>query len=465
MDTIPSTKRQRSLRELKTLAILSGPLVAAQVSQSAMGFIDTVMAGRVGSVDLAAVAMGASIWHPLFLFMLGILMAVTPSVAQLHGGGFRKEMGHHVRQALLLGLVLSLLVIPLLRHAGPVLTWMEVDPLAAPKTLAYLEAISWGMPAIAGFFVLRHFSEGLSCSKPSMIISLLALPFNATANYVLIYGKLGLPALGGPGCGWATSLTMWFMLLGMLVIVRRGKIYRPAQLFDAWPRPDWQEIGQILRLGVPIGFSLFVEASIFAVIALLIGSLGADIVAAHQICLSFSTLVFMIPMSISSAISIRVGWAVGSRDLPLARRAGYTGIALTGVIALGTSTLCLLFPEPVAAIYTTNPEVRRLAVELLILGALFQVSDAIQVSTSGALRGFKDTRTPMFLLIFAYWGVGLPIGYTLGLTSLWGEPMGAAGFWIGLIAGLTMAALLLSGRLVRVIRSYRRAGRTAQPSA
>ncbi len=456
MENTLSTKRQRALRELRTLLLLSGPIIAAQISQSTMGFIDTVMAGRVSSVDLAAVAMGSSIWHPVFLFMLGILMAVTPSVAQLHGAGAREEIGHHVRQALLLGGVLSLAIIPVLRHAGPVLAWMNVDPVAAPKTLAYLNGISWGMPAIAGFFVLRHFSEGLSCSKPSMMVGLLALPLNATTNYVLIYGKLGLPAMGGPGCGWATALTLWFMFLVMLVIVRRGIVYQASRLFGALPRPDWQEIVQILRLGLPIGLSLFVEASIFAVIALLIGSLGADIVAAHQICLSFATLVFMVPMSIASAISIRVGWALGHGDIPLAKRAGYTGIALNACIALCTSTLCFLFPEPVAAIYTDNPQVRQLAVSLLTLGALFQVSDAIQVSTSGALRGYKDTRVPMFLLIFAYWGIGLPIGYSLGLTTLWGAPMGARGFWIGLIAGLTCAAVLLSLRLVRVSRKFRR---------
>lgn len=447
--------RQRVSAELKALLALSAPLIAAQISQSAMGFVDTVMSGRVSSLDLAAVAMGSSIWFPAFLFMLGILMAVTPTVAQLAGAGKKAKIGAHVRQALLLGVVLSIGVLLLLRNAQPLLELLDVDPQARPLTLAYLDGVSWGMPAIAVFFTLRHYSEGLSLTKPSMVISLIGLGFNCLANYVLIYGKLGLPALGGAGCGWATALTMWLMCLGMLATVWKGRAYRPAQLFSCWPRPDKAELVKIVKLGLPIGCSLFIEASIFAVIALLIGSLGADMVAAHQICLSFSSLIFMVPMSISSAISVRVGRAIGQQDFRLARLAGYTGIGLTAMISVFSAGLTLLFPAAIASIYTRNPQVAAMATALLTLAALFQVSDAVQVSTAGALRGYKDTRVPMAMLIVAYWLIGLPLGYGLGLTSFGPGPMGAAGFWIGLIAGLTAAAILLSLRLRTVSSRYR----------
>lgn len=451
-------------RELAALTKLSLPLIAAQLSQSAMGFVDTVMAGRVSSVDLAAVAMGSSIWFPLFLFMLGILMAVTPSVAQLHGAGRQQEIGNHVRQALLLGLLLGVALMFPLRHADPLLRLLQVDPRVAPLTLGYLEGVSWGLPAVAGYFVLRHFSEGLSRSQPSMIIGLFGLACNCVLNYLLIYGKLGLPRLGGVGCGWATACSMWVMWLGMFAVVRRGKVYHPAGLFAARPRPDWRELGQLLRLGVPIGCALFIEASIFAVIALLIGSLGADVVAAHQISLSFSSLVFMVPMSIASAISVRVGRAIGRGEFVAARRAGYIGIGLTVVLALFSSTASYFGASAIAALYTPNPTVAAAATGLLALAALFQVSDAIQVSTAGALRGYKDTRVPMQLLIVAYWVVGLPLGYTLGLTSLWRAPLGAAGFWIGLIAGLTAAALLLSFRLRAISARYALGERAAADS-
>ncbi len=444
----------RSAAELKALIILSAPLIAAHFSQCAMGFVDTVMAGRVSSVDLAAVAMGSSIWFSVFLFMLGILMAVTPSVAQLHGAGKGKEIGHHVRQALLLALALSVALIAILRNAAPLLSFMEVDAAAAPLTVAYLKALSWGVPAIAVFFVLRHFSEALSCTKPSMIVAFVGLAFNIAANYILIYGKLGFPAMGGVGCGWASALTMWVMCLGMIVIVLRGKIFAPARLTKGGFRPDVNELGRILRLGLPIGCALFVEASIFGVIALLIGSLGADVVAAHQIALNFASLVFMVPLSVSTAISVRVGHAIGRQSPRDARRSSAVGIVLTAFLALFSAAFTLLFPGVIASIYTDNADVAAAAAALLVLAALFQVSDAVQVSTAGALRGYKDTRVPMYLLIFAYWAVGLPLGYTLGLTSLWGEPMGAAGFWIGLIAGLTAAAVLLSWRLRVLTRRF-----------
>ena len=458
MNSTAPLKSRRVGPELRALVALSAPLVAAQISQSAMGFIDTVMAGRVSSLDLAAVAMGSSIWFPLFLFLLGVLMAVTPSVAQLHGADKQEQIGGHVRQALLLGLALSLPIMIFLRHASSLLQLMDVDPMAIPLTLAYLEGVSWGLPAIAGYFVLRHFSEGLGCTRPSMVIGLAGLAVNGIANYLLIYGKLGLPKLGGAGCGWATAITMWFMLLCMIATVKRGNVYRPAALFAAWPRPKRSELAKILRLGMPIGCSLFIEASIFAVIALLVGSLGADIVAAHQICLNFSSLVFMVPMSISSAITVRVGWAVGRHDLEQARLAGYIGIGLTIAIALVSSTLSYLFPQAIAALYTDHAELANMAAALLLLAALFQVSDAIQVSTAGALRGYKDTRVPMLMQIVAYWVIGLPLGYSLALTSFWRPPMGAAGFWIGLIAGLTVAAVLLSLRLKAVSSRHREGG-------
>jgi len=448
-----SNRRWLRLRsEIKALAKLTWPILAAQIAHASMGFVDTVMAGRYASLDLAAVAIGSSIWFPLFLFMLGVLLAVTPSVAQLHGREEHAEIGRHVRQALLVAIMLALPIATALPHVEPLLKWIEVDPQAIPLTTGYLHGVSWGLPAIACFFVLRHYSEGLGFTGPSMLVGFTGLAFNIVANYVLVFGKFGFPRLGGIGCGYASGLTMWVMALCMLAIVLLRGVYRKNALFVRWPRPDWHEISQILRLGLPIGCSLFIEASIFAVIALLIGSLGAQIVAAHQICLNFSSLIFMIPLSFSHAITVRVGWAIGRHDQRLARYSSYAGISLTFVIALCTATLTLLFPYPIASIYSDDPHLLTLTAGLLTLAALFQVSDAIQVCTSGALRGYKDTRVPMLLLVVAYWVIGLPLGYSLALTDFWRPAMGAAGFWIGLIAGLTAAAVLLSMRLYRLGR-------------
>jgi len=445
-----TTRIDRLFKESRKLAQLTGPILAAQLAHASMGFVDTVMAGRYGSLDLAAVAMGSSIWFPLFLFMLGILLAVTPSVAQLHGAGRAGDVGAYIHQALVLAVLVALPLAIALPLASPLLTWMDISPEAIALTHGYLGGVAWGLPAIAVFFVLRHCSEGLGFTTPSMVVGLIGLAFNIVANYVLIFGHLGFPALGGIGCGYATGLTMWIMAASMAILMAYRTVYRPIQLFTGWSRPDWSEIGQIIRLGLPIGCSLFVEASIFAVIALLIGSLGADIVAAHQISLNFSSLVFMIPLSFAHAITVRVGWAVGKQDYRQARYSSYAGICLTIAIAVITATLTFLFPEQIAVMYTRDQNVLSLATHLLTLAALFQISDAVQVCTSGALRGYKDTRVPMQLLIIAYWVIGLPAGYTLAMTNHWTPAMGAAGFWIGLIIGLSAAAILLSIRLYRL---------------
>ncbi|PLY12551.1 MAG: MATE family efflux transporter [Desulfuromonas sp.] len=448
-----SSRRWLRLRtEMKSLTSLTGPILAAQLAHASMGFVDTVMAGRYSPLDLAAVAIGSSVWFPLFLFMLGVLLAVTPSVSQLHGQNESEKIGAHVRQALLVAVMLAIPIAMILPFCEPLLHWIEVDPPAIPLTVGYLKGVSLGVPAVACFFVLRHYSEGLGYTGPSMLAGFIGLGFNISANYVLIFGKLGFPALGGIGCGYATGLTMWVMALSMLAIVLLRSVYRPTKLFAHWPRPDYHEIATILRLGLPIGFSLFVESSIFAVIALLIGSLGAQIVAAHQISLNVASLIFMIPLSFSHAITVRVGWGIGRNDLRQARYTSYAGIGLTFAIAIVTAALTLLFPDVIAAIYTDDHELLGMTVQLLTLAALFQVSDAVQVCASGALRGYKDTRVPMQLLIIAYWVIGFPLGYTLALTDLWRPAMGAAGFWIGLIVGLTVAAFLLSMRLHRLSR-------------
>ena len=280
-----------------------------------------------------------------------------------------------------------------------------------------------------------------------MVVGLLGLLANIPLNYVLIYGKLGLLPLGSTGCGWATALAMLFMLLGMLWWVRRAPTYAattPLQRFD-WP--DWTLIKRLLGIGLPIGIAVFAESSIFAVIALLIGGLGATVVAGHQIALNFASLVFMIPYSIGMAATVRVGQALGREQPREARFAAGVSIATALAYACVSATCMLLMLEPIARIYSSAPEVIEVAVALIVYAALFQFSDAIQVTAAGALRGYQDTRATMILTLFAYWGIGLPVGYLLGLTDLLGAASGPAGLWQGLIVGLTCAALMLTLRL------------------
>jgi MATE family multidrug resistance protein len=265
--------------------------------------------------------------------------------------------------------------------------------------------------------------------------------------------------MGGVGCGWATALVMIFLLLGMLWWVKWAPFYKSSQLFNHFEWPQWAVIRRLLEIGVPIGIAVFAEVSIFSVIALLIGGLGASVVAGHQIALNFTSMVFMIPYSLGMAATVRVGQALGRGEPRQARfAAGVSMGAALGYACLSAS-LMLLLREQIAQIYTADPTVIALASGLIVYAALFQFSDAIQVTAAGALRGYQDTRITMLLTLFAYWGIGLPVGYALGMSNLFGEPSGPRGLWQGLIVGLTCAAIMLAIRLAGSARKRIRAAK------
>lgn len=446
--SMPAESRLRRVRtELRTLLALATPIIIAQLAYTSIGFVDTVMSGRFSARDLAAVALGNSIWVPLFLLMTGILLATTPKVAQRFGAGQQAEIGPLVRQALWLALAVGCIAATLLWHAELVLRLMQVDADLIEPAMGYLHGVALGFPCVALFHVLRCYSDGLGRTRPAMVLGLLGLLLNIPLNYVLIYGKLGLPPLGSVGCGWATALVMLFMLLGMLWWVRRDPAYRSSELFQRFDPPRWALIKRLLGIGLPIGISVFAESSIFAVIALLIGGLGATVVAGHQIALNFSSLVFMIPYSIGMAATVRVGQALGRGQPREARFAAGVSMGTALAYACLSASGMLLLREEIAQIYTPAPEVIALAASLIVYAALFQFSDAIQVTAAGALRGYQDTRATMIMTLFAYWGIGLPVGYLLGLSDLLGPASGPAGLWQGLIVGLTCAALMLTLRL------------------
>ncbi|AOE86336.1 MATE family efflux transporter [Pseudomonas sp. TCU-HL1] len=451
--TQSQTRFSRASTELRALLKLAAPIMIAQLSNTAMGFVDAVMAGRVSPRDLAAVALGNSIWIPVFLLMTGILLATTAKVAERFGSGKQEEIGPLVRQALWLALVVGLSGALLLINARPVLQLMGVDPELIDPAMGYLHGIAFGFPAVALYYVLRCFSDGMGRTRPSMVLGICGLLLNIPLNYILIYGHLGMPALGGVGCGWASGTVMWFMLLGMLGWVTRAPVYQPSQLFERFDTPQLPVIKRLLSIGGPIGIAVFAESSIFAVIALLIGGLGATVVAGHQIALNFSALIFMIPYALAMAVTVRVGQALGRGEPRAARFAAGIGIGAALAYACLSASLMLLCRELIAKMYSPDPAVIAVAAMLIVYSALFQFSDAIQVAAAGALRGYQDTRATMIITLFAYWGIGLPVGYALGLSDWLGEPSGPKGLWQGLVVGLTCAAVLLSLRLARSSRA------------
>lgn len=431
---------------------LAGPLIAGQVATLAMNFVDTVMAGRLSAEALAAVALGGAIWSSLFLFVIGTLSALSPWVAQLAGAGAFSEVAPPARQTAWIAGALGGLTILVLWRADALLALFDVQPEVLPLAAGYLEALAWGVPGIFLYMLLRYVSEGLAHTRPVLYIALLGLPLNVFGNWVLMYGKFGAPTLGAIGCGYATAIVFAVQGLTMALYVARSRVFDRVRPLLSWAPPDMRAIGALLWVGLPIGIALFLEVSLFATVALLMASFGTVAVAAHQVAFNFCALTFMVPLGISMATTVRVGHAAGRRDSAGARLAGWTGIGLALAVQVVTATGMLALPGWIARIYTAEPAVRAVAVQLLVLGALFQLSDGAQVSASGALRGLKDTRVPMVITVVAYWVVGLPAGIVLGLHT----ELGPRGLWCGFIGGLTVAALLLAWRFHRQSRPQAR---------
>lgn len=451
------------LHEAGVLLRLTGPLVLAQWSQTAMGFVDTVMAGRYSSVDLAAVAVGSSIFFPVYLFLIGLLNAVTPLVAQAHGRGDSRAIHRAMRQGMVIGCITGAAFMPLLWGMQPLMVWMGVEPEVILITDRYLFGISWGLPCGGLFFALKGGGDGLARPRLSMVAGFIGLAVNIVTNYLLIYGKLGLPALGGAGCGWATSFSILVMLLVMAVVLSRSNIRGTAHLFSKSTAPTrlTSDLAPFLKLGVPLGLTLFVECSIFTIIALFIAKLGAEVVAAHQIALNFTSQLYMLPYSLGMALTVRVGFTIGRRRATRLRRVVRTGLVLSLTGSVCTCLIISTFSDKIALLYTTDPAVQGLAAILLIYAAIFQLPDAMQVNCSGILRGCKDTRIPLLLILLSYWGIGLPLGYGFGLVRLGGMEPGPQGFWIGLICALSAAAILLGLRVRVMLRRLTGSAATA----
>lgn len=440
MNAVSTLQRLRS--EMRATGLLALPLVLGQLSSMAMNVVDTILAGRHSALTQAAVAIGTAVWSVAILSLIGVMMAVPPSVAQLDGAGRRQEIARVFRQSLWLALLMGFGLWLFLRHAGWLLELAGVAADVRPQALGFLDGVSWGAPGLALLLCFRYLSEGVSLTRPTMVIGLVGLLFLVPLGYALMFGAWGMPELGARGLGIATSVTLWSQASAFAWHLSRGRGYRDLHLYATWEWPQWKPIAQLLKIGLPMGFSVFMEGGLFIATALIIGSLGTIPTAAHQVAINLASVTFMVPLGVAMATTVRVGNAVGRADVPGVRWAGGAGYAIT-LVTQAASALVLLVGAPwIAAIWTSDRAVAALAAQLMLLAAAFQFSDGIQAASAGALRGMKDTRMPMLITVLAYWGLGMPMGYWLGIVR--GE--GAAGMWVGLIVGLTAAAVLLTWR-------------------
>ena len=430
--------------KLHRLLSVMVPIICTQIAIMGMNFFDASMSGQAGDVDLAGAAIGGNIWMPIQTGLSGILMAAMPLVANLLGAGEKQKIMVVVRHGLLLALCFALLVLvggaAFLPHF---LQNMGLAPEVYHVALWYLGGLGLGVIPFFMITPLRSLVDTLGYTHLTMRIYLLALPINACLNYVLIFGKLGLPRLGGIGAGVASGLTFWLLLCIFVFVLTRLEPFKGYDVFG-FVRPKASWLKEYLRIGVPMGVSIFMETSIFGVVALFIAKFGTETIAAHQAALNFSSLIYMLPLSFSLALTIVVGVEYGAKNYQGAR--DYVTIGLqTSLGIAGFYMLAEYFlREQIALIYTTNPDVVALVKVFLLYAIGWQAGDAIAAPIQGILRGYKDVDATFWASMLAYWGICLPLGLFLDYKV----GNGAFAYWQSLDCGVISSATLLSLRLI-----------------
>jgi multidrug resistance protein, MATE family len=432
--------------ELKQLFHLMIPILITQFAQAGLGLIDTIMAGHLSPTDLAAIAVGVGLWIPVMLLFSGIMIATTPLVAEANGARTPEKIATIARQSLWVAFILGIIAALILQVMPFLLPVLGVPEALLPKASLFLHAIGLGMPAVTMYAALRGYSEALGYPRPVTVISLGALIALIPLNFIFMYGLGPIPELGSAGCGFATAILQWLMFIALATYVFKNKAYRKTQVFAAWEKIDPYWVKRILQLGFPIGLAIFFEVSIFSTAAIVLSPLGETLVAAHQIAISVTSQLFMIPMSLAIALTIRIGTYYGEKNWQAMRKVQYLGLLTGTILALATMTLIWFFRPEIVSIYTSDYEVAQVAMYLLLFAIAYQLMDAWQVSAAGCLRGMQDTKGPMWITMIAYWVIALPVGIYLARFT----EMKAAGVWVGLIVGLTVACVLLLTRLYRI---------------
>lgn len=463
-ESVPPRTNTRT--ELAALWALAWPILIGQLANVGMSVVDVAMAGHASAHDLAGISLGVSIWNIVIITLMGLMMSVAPLVAHHVGAREFTLVPHLVRQGMWKALGVGTVAMVLTQLSALVFDYMDIEPHVHEVATGFVFIISFALPAFACYRVLYGYSASLNQTKPLMVMSVAALLLNILVNWLLVFGSWGFPRLGGLGCAWATLICVWFNFLGLLVWMRLAPVYRSTWPFAQWEGPHPEKLAALWRLGFPIGVTYFAETSAFGLIALLIAGFGSREVAAHQIALNFTSLVFMVPLSLGIALLTRVGQSLGAGDPVAAKFRAWVGVKAGLGFGLLSAIGIAAGAHQIAWAYTNDANVAALAAQLLFLAAVFQMSDSAQVVISSAIRGYKVTRSPMVIHLTAFWGFSLPLGCVLGLAPQWlpwrpVQAMGAQGFWIALVVGLTVAAVGLLLLLQRVTRSRIQAGARA----
>ncbi len=437
--------------EFKNLIKIGIPILGSQLSYMLMGTTDTIVAGRASSADLAGLGVGSAIFNTIWFLIAGVIFAVTPIVAQLFGAKKYEKIGKKLREILWIAFFLGFIVCIILFFMGNILFYLPIDESITSISSSYLKALSLGIIFMTIFTTLRCYSEGMALTRPVFYIAFTGMLLNIPLDIIFVYGYFGVPKLGGVGCGIATTLVSFLMMITLIIYIKFSDKYTSTKPFVEFTPPSIDTTKEVFRLGTPIGMGIFIELSMFSGAALILGVLGETVVAGHYIALNIASLFFMLPLSIGLAAATRVGNLVGENNKFQARVASYSTIYLCIISSFITCITILLVRENIVYLYSSDIDAIKIATGLLIFAAIFQLPDGIQMSAVGSLRGYKDTFAPMILLFISYWIFAIPAGYYLTMNGF-GSPLGAAGMWIGMIIGLTIFSFLSIYRLNWIIR-------------
>jgi MATE family multidrug resistance protein len=421
---------------------LAYPVIIGQLGIIMMGVVDSLMVGKIGAAPLAAASLGNGMTFIILIIGIGVSLAVTPLVAIAVGAGKKNDCGIYFRQSLLVNSVLSIIIVVLIYFGAELIKYFDQPLEVQSQAISYMKIIGLSSIPLMLFQTYKQFIEGLSIMRPAMIIALLANLINAFVNWIFIFGNLGFPALGLDGAGWATFASRVFMAIAMMGFVMTNKFFKQFDVSFHFKSINRPIIKKILSLGLPSGMQYFFEVGAFSFAVVMVGWLGTKPQAAHQIAINLASISFMSVLGISVAGSIRVGNAVGKKDIQETRRAGFTASLLGASIMAISGIIFILFRNYLPTLYVNDHEVISYASSLLIIAALFQISDGTQAVGIGILRGLTDVKIPTAITFIAYWIVGLPVGYLFGFTL----KMGVQGVWFGLLLGLTTSAILLTLR-------------------
>lgn len=437
------------LTEIRACLGLAIPLAAAQVSEAAIGFIDTIMMGWLGSQNLAAGGLASITFNALLIASTGMLSAVGALAAIAYSAGDLQQLRRIASGGIWLAIVLSVLMMILLWNFALIFRVLGQEEINIRLAEKYLQAILWGLPAAFAFAFFKNLVSALNRPRIIMLTMVCGIAMNALGNYILAFGKWGFPELGLVGLAWSSAFAFWVKAIAVFSFISLHAHFRKFKLFRNILCWDSSILRILVQIGSPIAVTFFIETSLFTSVTYLIGQLGSISLAAHQIALQTAVMTFMVCVGISYATTMRVGQMLGKKDLSGVKRAGYVGIAISTVFMSLTACLFWVFPEQIVSIYLDvnnpkNQDILELAIALLSIAAIFQLFDGIQVTAAGALRGIKDTKVPMVIGIFSYGAIGLGSGYVLGMVLGWES----VGLWWGLVCGLFAASAMLTWRFL-----------------